>query len=239
MNALHLLVLADSLVESKNFDQAMGLLNQAVEIDPSSVVFTKRGDLFLRLNMIDQALPDFDSAVALDSANVLALYFRGLTYLGQGKAVEAAQNFEQLIGLDSNCAFGHLGLGIIRAVNNKSQATESLSRADELLSAQLAEDPDNAWLLLGRAQACRFLALLAPSPSTVWGWFGVRTRGKLLEKAAADLDRILMSKPSSIEAIIERGLVGVAAGKFDPGYSDLSSAIAIIPASTFKVLQQK
>jgi len=235
VDALHLLVLADSLFNSFNFDQALELVNQAVQMDPSSVAFTKRGDAHLRLNQLDLALKDFDQAITADRKNPLALYFRGMVLMRHRKPEEATQDFEQVITVDSGCGFGHLGLGIIRAVNNKSQATESLSRADELLSIQLAQDPDNAWLLLRRAQACRFLALLTPSSSSVFAWFGVRTRGKLLEKAAADLDRALMLKPSFLEAIIERGLVRVAAGRFEPGYHDLKSAIAIMPASTFRL----
>lgn len=227
-------MLADSLFNSFNFDQALELLNQAVQMDPSSIAFTKRGDAHLRLNQLDLALKDFDQAITADRKNPLALYFRGMVLMRQRKPEEATQDFEQVITVDGGCGFGHLGLGIIRAVNNKSQAIESLSRADELLSIQLAEDPDNSWLLLHRAQACRFLALLTPS-SSVFAWFGVRTRGKLLEKAAADLDRTLMLKPSFLEAIIERGLVRVAAGRFEPGYHDLKSAIAIVPASTFRL----
>jgi len=134
--------------------------------------------------------------------------------------------------------------GIARAQkeDDRHHAIEDLSRAAELLALESTNAPHDEWLPMLQAQTHRYLALLAPSSTSLLQRLGKRsrTRAAYLEQAAADVEKALSLNATFPAALAERGLVRVALGNHKQGREDINAAVAGDPqcTDTHRVLDQ-
>jgi len=131
---------------------------------------------------------------------------------------------------------GFLVAGIARTKreDDRHHAIEALSRAAELLEFEITIAPHDEWLPTFQAQAHRYLALLAPSSTSLLQRLGKRsrTRAAYLEQAAADVEKALSLNATFPAALAERGLVRVALGNHKEGREDINAAMAGDPQCT-------
>ena len=154
----------------------------------------------------------------------------------QGQLDQALRVFREMTSLDNTNAMGWLGMG--RCCSRKQEleaACSHLSAARKHLSAKIEVSPQASRLRVLRAQCLRELALsqpsstLPPSPIPPTAKDGDLSRQSLLAQAASDLDLVLSTEASFVDALIERSLVRLALGLIDQGRSDLEVALLNIP----------
>jgi tetratricopeptide (TPR) repeat protein len=66
----------------------------------------------LRLNRPDQAIADYDAALALRPATASSLYGRGLAYLAQGNSADSARDIAAAKQIDPDIAGRFRGWGV-------------------------------------------------------------------------------------------------------------------------------
>ncbi|MBR0800216.1 tetratricopeptide repeat protein [Bradyrhizobium jicamae] len=106
-----------------------------------------RGQVLARSGKADEALAEFDQALAADPYNVQALYGRGLIYQGQGQHQQAIEDFTAANGLSPQKVEPLLGRATSYLALDK--AREAASDLDEAVQA----DPNSgaAWSARGQA----------------------------------------------------------------------------------------
>ena len=106
-----------------------------------------RGQVLARSGNTDEALAEFDQALAADPYNIQALYGRGLIYQGQGKHQQAVEDFTAANGLSPQKVEPLLGRATSYLALDK--AKEAATDLDEAVQA----DPNSgaAWSARGQA----------------------------------------------------------------------------------------
>ena len=120
---------------------------------------------------------------------------------------------------------------------------QAMAHAPNSLRAEVLGQAAQAWLLAGdsaRAYAADTAALnLLPGDADLLidraeaagseGWY---------DKAAADLDRVLMSDPNRVEALIYRASANRELGKLDAALADVDKAVSLAPQSVAALLER-
>ncbi|QPF84021.1 tetratricopeptide repeat protein [Bradyrhizobium genosp. L] len=106
-----------------------------------------RGQVLARSGNTDEALAEFDSALAADPYNIQALYGRGLIYQGRGQHQQAVEDFTAASGLSPQKAEPLIGRATSYLALDK--AKEAAADLDEAVQA----DPGSvaAWSARGQA----------------------------------------------------------------------------------------
>jgi tetratricopeptide (TPR) repeat protein len=73
-----------------------------VEIAPTEQSYNNRGRVYFELGKFEQALADYDRALALDAKFVVALGNRGWALLKLGQRAEAERDFRAALALRSD-----------------------------------------------------------------------------------------------------------------------------------------
>jgi len=126
-----------------------------------------------------------------------------------------------------------LATGILqcRSPDQRKSAAETLRRAHDELSREVAALPTNARLI--RARVSRYLSLLSPEKPTVSQNLRIDrtpTRAAYLDDARKDLERGWQRAATLDEAHAERGLVRIVAGS--PYFDDIKASVAEHPKRT-------
>jgi len=106
-----------------------------------------RGQVLARSGKTDEALAEYDSALALDPYNIQALYGRGLIYQGQNQHQQAVEDFTAANGLSPQRVEPLLGRATSYLALDK--AKEAAADLDEAVQA----DPNSAQAWTTRGQA--------------------------------------------------------------------------------------
>jgi len=150
--------------------------------------------------------------------------------------VQAVFDEAARVAITPQDGLGFLAAGIARTKreDDRHHAIEDLSRAAELLALENTNAPHDEWLPTFQAQAHRYLALLAPSSTSLLQRLGKRsrTRAAYLEQAAADVEKALSLNATFPAALAERGLVRVALGNHKEGREHINAAMAGDPQCT-------
>ncbi|MCA6123012.1 tetratricopeptide repeat protein [Bradyrhizobium sp. WSM 1704] len=106
-----------------------------------------RGGVLVRSGKTDEALSEFDQALAADPYNIQALYGRGLIYQGRGQHQQAIEDFTAASGLSPQKVEPLLGRATSYLALDK--AKEAAADLDEAVQA----DPSSvgAWTARGQA----------------------------------------------------------------------------------------
>ncbi len=85
--------------QRQDWDTAIREFSRAIEMAPSGVYYSLRGDVYWRAGKLDDALADYDQAVTLDPANPDGYYGRGRVQRDRGDKAAAASDFQQFLDL--------------------------------------------------------------------------------------------------------------------------------------------
>lgn len=118
---------AHALNSQSKFEEALLLLNHAIEQDPKLVdAYISRSFSYGKMGMIDKALKDVQKALELDSNNEVAYNNRGFLYLRLGQYDKSIADFTKAIALnpDDEAAWANRAEAYWRAGNPVDALTD-------------------------------------------------------------------------------------------------------------------
>lgn len=126
---------AMKLIQSGNHQEAITLLNQAVNLNPGQIeAYLNRGFAYSELNSHASAIANYDKAIELAPNNAEAYYYRADEYLKAGNAPRALVDYNKAIQLNPNNSQAYLDRGFIYYQQGESlKAIEDLQKAADLL----------------------------------------------------------------------------------------------------------
>lgn len=124
---------AKKYIKSKNYSQAMTLLNRAIEIYGSNQAYTYRALVNLNLKRYNEAIIDADRAISIDS-----LYFRPMLIKGVAQnqlnqwnaSINTLEKAKSLVN-DNPDLYYYLGVDY-QAIGNRAKAIDSLATAIQI-----------------------------------------------------------------------------------------------------------
>lgn len=130
-------------IKSKNYNQAMNLLNRAIEIYGSNQAYTYRALVNLNLKRYNEAIIDADRAISIDS-----LYFRPMLIKGVAQnqlnqwnaSINTLEKAKSLVN-DNPDLYYYLGVDY-QAIGNRAKAIDSLSTAIQISDGKRGWEAD-------------------------------------------------------------------------------------------------
>ncbi len=199
-------MLATIAFQTGNTDEAIRLLDTAIEIDPSSPTFySNRGILLQQLHRLDAAVESYDKAIERVPDFVGAYCNRAAALNLLGRFDEAIESCDRAIALKPDQAEAHLNRGI--ALAQLQQLEKALASFDMalLVRADYAEAYCHRGSVLHRLNE--------------------------LNAAVASFDTAIALKPDYADAYIRRGLALEALQQSDAAIASFDKAIAIQPGN--------
>lgn len=205
-NVKHLIELARLADASKNYEEELGYLAHARDLDPSNPnIEYLFGLTAVKMNLPIEARKSFEKALSLDPSNAACHYELGLVILTTRQANEAVAQFEKYLAMRPNDARGHFALGVAEfSAGDYDAARREFAR----------EYPDRQM----KAEATYYRGRIA------------NVEGDR-ESAARLLQQALALSPSLAEAHTELARVYVANKDFKSGMDQLNRALHFDPTS--------
>ena len=207
--ALHLMGLLR--FQQGNFAAALDVMSRALAVAPQNSqvqLLAQRGEALLQLERMDEAVADFDKALAGDPNQVAAWNNRGLALNALKRFDQALDSFDRAIELSPQSVEVH---------NNRGDTLREMRRFDEALksfSEALRLKPDDWASLTNRAVALSVMGRI--------------------DEAIADYDRSLALAPNTPAALHARGnLNWTHKAKLAPAMGDLERLVTIAPDYPF------
>ncbi|WP_420141736.1 tetratricopeptide repeat protein [Sphingomonas sp.] len=128
----------------------LALANVMVTADPqSSWAYANRGNVMLYFGRYDDAIKDFDKALALDPKNSAALADRAMTWVWKGDLDAASKDLDAAFGSDPKSASAFRTRGLV------AQRKGAWDEAIAAYTSSLDIDPNSDFALAHRADAFR------------------------------------------------------------------------------------
>jgi tetratricopeptide (TPR) repeat protein len=206
--------LAGEAADEQKLSQAVELCNQVIAGNASQELITSarrigaealnhRGELLLDGHRQQEAMADFEAAIAMDSRCSAAIHNRAVLRAQQNDFDAALQDFNRVIELNPGLAIAYRNRAELLAAQGKvGDAVADYTRAIEAM-------PDDAELYRARAHA-------------------LQSRGEF-KRAIADLNRSIQLDPQAAEGLAQRGNIMAERGDFDHALADFKQAVAIAP----------
>lgn len=206
--------------------------------------YNARGIAFLEQGLIDNAISDFDKAVALRPDYAEAFNNRGNAKYVAGRYEEAIADFDEAL---------HLNPKLTAVLSNRGQAYNTLQRyasAVADLDIYLREKPHDRDALLNRAFALRQLKAYGRAIDDLTAALRLGPRDPIalnarcwtraiaaleLREALVDCDESLRLRPGNCQTLDSRALVEFRMGRYVKSIRDNNAALKINPsqASSF------
>lgn len=200
---------------------------------------TYRGRRLYLIDHDEDALAEFDRALAIDAHNVLVLIYRGEARSWLDRVEEAATDFTAALELDPAQS---------RALAGRGEAYRRADRYEEAiadLTAALELDPAHHQALANRGQSHRqagheeeaiadLTAALELDPGRAWVLVErgqIHCRARRYDEAIADLTAAVEVDPNPHQAftLAERSDAYLRAGRYEEAIADLTAALALSP----------
>ena len=212
--------------------QALKDFNQSVELNSGepTIVYCKRGEIYLLQKQFDLAIADFSKSISLDSKYAEAYEKRGLTYLVKGGNTQAEQDFTR-----ARDEFYERG----QSLYGQKQYYLSV----EIFSKALNLDPNYAWAYISRGASYHnvkeyekaiadYNKALDLDPKYADAYYN---RGntycilKEYEKAIADYNKAIELDPKYAMAYNGRGVAYKNLRENEKAIQDISKALELDP----------
>ncbi len=164
-----------------------------------------------------------------------------------GEAQRLAQAWHERGGAhpaDHCAAVALIGLGKYREGATRLESlAAAMDKAPVALRAEALDQAGQAWLLAGDpvrayAAAGRAVALMPNDPDMLVDRAEAAASVGYLDKAVADLDRVLKANPARVDALIYRASAYRALERLDPALADVEKALAEAPNSAPGLLER-
>ncbi len=155
---------------------AAEMYTKSIATDPSpySMSYNNRGLCFSHLGQVENAIKDFDRAIALDSRNGLAYCNRAWCYRKLNRYRDALKDCDRSISIQRDDADAYYERGVnYNCLHQYDKAIKDFNRS-------IGFHPDNVWIYVDRA----------------WSYFNL----KQYENSIKDCDRAIELKPNCAEA---------------------------------------
>lgn len=193
--------LSNDAFDQKDWRKGIDLCSAALRAYPISWIFNNRGVAYAELKEHDEAIADFNRALALDPKYAQPYNNRGLTYDEQGEFDKAMSDYRQAIALDPKDAQAYYNRGLAYAKREKLQdAMRDFDRA-------IALAPNFFRVYQNRGVAYMLLE--------EWG------------KAVNDFNKVILLGPEGIDkakALIGRAWVLIGLSRLVEAHVDLEGA---------------
>ena len=139
------------MVEFANarFDKSIDLFTRAIDHDGNNLLaFVSRGAAYLKLDLLDQARDDFDSAVIINPDYARAFHMRGLVHEKSGDDQHALADFDRAIDIDPEYGAAYYSRATLHAkMNNGTQAQRDIEMVTHLGSHNMENfmNENNVW----------------------------------------------------------------------------------------------
>ncbi|CDR09784.1 tetratricopeptide repeat protein [Streptomyces iranensis] len=208
-----------------------------LDTDGRALAHTLRGRDHRNAGRYEQALNDYNAALALDPIRKRVRFGRGATYRLMGRYDDALTDFNRAIELDPDYAVALVRRGqTYRVMGRYGDALTDLDRAMELESNNLVAigSRGQTYRLMGRYEDALtdFDRAIELDPGMLWA---VGSRGETYrlmgryEDALTDLDRAIELKPDMLWAMAERGETYRLMGRYEDALTDFNRAIELEP----------
>ncbi len=186
------------------YDQAIGDLSMAIELNPKEVgPYYNRGLVYTKLRRYAEAVQDDSRAIELDPKFEAAYIQRGFTFFNMGQDDHAIDDFNKAIALNPKPAAAYNGRGVVNANRrNFDEAIRDYNRAIELASGFEAAYTNRG---LANYNLGRY------------------------DQAFQDFDRVIGMAPNTTRVYVYRGLANYNIGKYDQAIEDYNAAIKLDP----------
>jgi len=234
--AVELLKQGKTLIELQRYEEAINILDQALQIDSKyPEVWVRRGQALSKLQKYEEAQKSYEEALKIKSEYSQAWYERGLALEKLNRHELAQESLIKAIEIQPNYAESLYNLGEIQMANKKyKEAYISLSKATEI-----KPDYSEAWYKLGvvlnqiKQQKKALIALnkaLEIKINYVEAWIehgSTLAELKQNEEALISLNKALEINSESAEAWQKRGYILGELNRYDEAIASLDKATQI------------
>ncbi|MFE2094090.1 tetratricopeptide repeat protein, partial [Streptomyces sp. NPDC059460] len=207
---------------------------------------THRGRRFYLADRDEEALTEFDQAIATDPGNTRALAYRGETHRWLGHYDQAITDFTAALNIDPTYAW---------ALGSRGEAHMQADHYDQAITdftAALNIDPTLAWAVGARGETHRWLghydqaitdftAALNIDPTLTWA-LGSRGQAHMqadhYDQAITDLTAALNIDPTNPLTLVQRGQTHRQADNYDQAITDFTAALNIDPTLAWALAQR-
>lgn len=237
INATALYYLAQIGCQQGRFADGVDLARRALAVEPTARSHVLLGRALVELGDFDEALANFNRAVACDPTHAAAHGNRGDLLARLGRLEEAVESYRSAIALDHDALANWCNLGAVQAeLGRREEALASYERVIALQPDFFEAHVTRSNLLraMGRnAEALegydRALAIAPGDVSAMTGRADVLVALKRPEEALASLDRVLSINPADAGAWSNRGFLLQSLNRHDEAMTSLDRALAVDP----------
>ena len=198
----HFLTAHTNILDS-DYRSAIDSFTKSLDLNPTSLAYSDRGSAYINVGEYDDAIADYDRAIALDPNYAAAYNNRGVARAHKGDYDSAIADYDRTIALDPNYAAAYDNRGTVKA--HKGDYDGAIADYDRAI----ALDPDYAAAYDNRGTA--------------------KAHKSDYDGAIADYDRAIALDSNDTAAYNNRGLAKAHKGDYDGAIADCSRAIALDP----------
>ena len=141
---------ADAKIDNKDFEGAITLLDQVIELDPQNdFAWSKRGYAKAILGQLEEAIKDFDQAIELDPKQDIPWFNRGNVKAQLRELESAIKDYDQAILLNSTIYIAWFNRGFAKA--QLEQYQDATKDFDQVIKLDLKDN--QAWFYRGLSKA--------------------------------------------------------------------------------------
>ena len=224
--------------KTKNYQRAVELIDEAIEIDPSHAPsYSNRGDALRELKQLDAALASYDKAIALKADYAEAYKNRGDALVELKQLGAALVSYDKAIMLKVDYAEAYKNRG--DALRELKQLDAALGSYDKAIAvkadyAEAYKNRGNALVELKQLDAAlasydKAIAIKADYAEAYYNCGVVFHELRQLASAVASYDRALAIKADYAAAYSNRGIALAELKHFEAAVASFDRAIAIKP----------
>ena len=199
--------------------------------------YLNRGRDFLTAGLFDEAIGEFDRAIALDKGLAEAYFYRALAYSDKGDYDHAIADYTQTIRINPNRASAYYNRGLGYYYKN------DYDRVIADLNEAIRIDPNDASAYYNRGLAyankgdfdraiADYTRAIRIDPNYAEAYYGrglaYANKGDF-DRAIADWETALRINPNDASAYYSRGLAYANKGDFDRAIADVEAVLRIAP----------
>ncbi|MDR3612784.1 MAG: tetratricopeptide repeat protein [Candidatus Obscuribacterales bacterium] len=232
------LATVDKLIEGKDFQKAIPLLDKMLERDPQlNEAFQERGRAYLGLHMYRQAADDFSTALSVNPRLTKSLLDRAACFYYLAEYDKAQNDYDDILAGAPENAAALLGRGMCKdKLNNSKDAVTDLETAvkikpkyaeayDELGTAYLAENEIQKSL----DAYAKSIEINPKSAQTFFNRGNVYCKDNQKARAIADYTMAISLEPNRPEFLNNRGYIFLQDGSFEKAIADFTAAVLLDP----------